>query len=272
MTDDAYCLDQMRRFDRDRYLCALFLPEPARRQVLTIGAFNLELARVRETVNEAVLGRIRLQWWREAIEEAASGRPRQHPVVGALARLMAEHDVSSILRQLVDARERDLDDELPADLAALEAYGEATAAPLLLLSLRFAGRNDPAAREAARHLGIAWSLIGLMRAAPFHARQRRVMLPRDLLDHHGVDPARLIEAPSSQLGLPKVVATLAARARVHLDATGDQRGAEFLPMVLARRHLRRIEQAKFNVFRPEIARPAGLDAIALSLRALLRHH
>src|SRR4051794_33905271 len=80
-----YSAEQVRRFDHDRYLCTLFLPGAARADVLALYAFNVEVARIRESVREPMMGQIRLQWWREIIENAPRGDLRNHPVALALA-------------------------------------------------------------------------------------------------------------------------------------------------------------------------------------------
>ena len=47
--DEAqYCAEQVRRFDRDRWLSTLLAPDAAQRDLLVLYAFNLELARIRE--------------------------------------------------------------------------------------------------------------------------------------------------------------------------------------------------------------------------------
>ncbi|HTV90379.1 MAG TPA: squalene/phytoene synthase family protein, partial [Stellaceae bacterium] len=58
----------VRRHDRDRYQTALLAPAEKREALFALYAFNYEIARVRETVREPMLGQIRLQWWREAID------------------------------------------------------------------------------------------------------------------------------------------------------------------------------------------------------------
>src|SRR5215831_3169513 len=73
------------RHDRDRFQTALFAPARSRESLFALYAFNYEIARVRETVSEPVLGQIRLQWWRESIAAAFDGNPvRHHIVVEAL--------------------------------------------------------------------------------------------------------------------------------------------------------------------------------------------
>lgn len=273
MSDD-YCLDLARRFDRDRYLCALFLPEAARRHALALIAFNVELARVRETVREAALGRIRLQWWREMVEAARAGHAREQPVARAIASLLAEHDAADQLMTMIEARERDLDDAPFADLAELERYAEASAAPLLRLGLRLVGAREAAGESAARRVAIGWALIGLLRAVPFHARQRRVLLPADALARHGVDLSGYLEGRGAPAALADVAREIAAAASAHLDAARATRRELGRPALralllaaLARRHLRRIERAGFDPTRPELARADGLDALALAWSA-----
>jgi phytoene synthase len=58
----------VRRHDPDRFLTALFAPSEKRNALLTLYAFNHELARAREVVSEPPLALIRLQWWREVVE------------------------------------------------------------------------------------------------------------------------------------------------------------------------------------------------------------
>src|SRR5258708_29148912 len=87
-----YVLDGVRESDRDRFLAALFAPEPARRALLALLAFDHELARTSTVTREPMLARIRLQWWREAVAEAPSiAKPRAQPIVGALSGIMRPH-------------------------------------------------------------------------------------------------------------------------------------------------------------------------------------
>ena len=74
-----------RAADPDRYLCALFADAPRRGALFALILFNAEIARVREVVSEPMLGQIRLQWWREAIDEIYRGQGRRHEVADPLA-------------------------------------------------------------------------------------------------------------------------------------------------------------------------------------------
>src|SRR5215471_17899065 len=81
-----YVLDEVRAADRDRFLAALFAPEPQRRDLLALLAFDHELARTRTVTREPMMARIRLQWWRDAVAEAAGAvQPRAQPIVESLS-------------------------------------------------------------------------------------------------------------------------------------------------------------------------------------------
>ncbi len=77
--------ERVRRVDEERWLSSRYAPTAERRGLITLYAFYYELARVRVSVSDPTLGQIRFQWWREAIDELAQGKQRQHDVVTALA-------------------------------------------------------------------------------------------------------------------------------------------------------------------------------------------
>src|ERR1700754_1130440 len=90
----SYCATLLRRHDPDRYLTALFAPAALRESLFALYAFNLEIARTHEAVREPMMGRIRLQWWRGAIAEAAAGRPYRHEILEPLARVIRERSLT----------------------------------------------------------------------------------------------------------------------------------------------------------------------------------
>jgi phytoene synthase len=265
----------LRRHDRDRYLTTLFAPADRRGALIALYAFNFEVAKTREIVREPLLGRIRLQWWREAIDEIYRGAtPRHHEVVEPLATAIRAHDLTRYhFDRLIDARESDLADEPPADLAALEAYAEDSAARLVRLALEILDAHDAAAEAAARHVGIAWALIGTIRALPMQARLRRVSLPADLIAETGLDVARFLELKSSP-ALFRIVERLAERAREHLAAAREARAAippearaALLPAVLGDWHLKRLAGNLYDPFAPRLAASDTLASWRLALAA-----
>src|SRR3546814_4864622 len=90
----SYCAAQLHRYDPDRFLTVLFAPQDRRESLFAIYAFNLEIAKTREVVSEAMLGHIRLQWWRDSIAHIYAGRPPRHAVVQPLADAVARYGLS----------------------------------------------------------------------------------------------------------------------------------------------------------------------------------
>lgn len=273
--DAAFCADQARRFDHDRWLAALFAPAAARRGMLSLLAFNQEVARTREQVSEAMLGEIRLQWWRETIAGVFDGRPRQQPVAQELALAVARHDLARApFERLIDARAQDLYEAPPADLAALEAYADATSASLALLCLSVLGVHDAESTAAARSVAMGWALVGLLRGLPFHAGLRRVHLPADLLAAEAATAEDVIHGRKSA-AVHRVVGAVAARAAEHLRQARRRRVARealpaLLPASLADLYLRRLRRAGYDPTRPDLQVSGPLKQWRLFSRALLR--
>jgi len=266
-----YCADQVRLHDRDRYLTALFAPDSRRDALFALYAFNLEISRIRETISERLIGEMRLQWWRDALEAIYGGsKPPAHPVAEALTSAIRTHGLErALFDRLIDARARDLDDAPPDDLPALIGYARDTSATLVLLALSVL--EAPEASAAADGVGIAYGLTGLLRAVPFHAGQKRLYLPRSICDAAGLDIGRLFEMKPDE-SLRAAVKPVAAEASAQLTRARSHSAprralAALLPAVVADAALNRLERTGFNPFDPRVARSGGLLPLALAWRA-----
>jgi phytoene synthase len=267
----------VRRHDRDRYQTALFAPAARREALFALYAFNYEIARVRESVTQPMLGQIRLQWWRENIAAAFEGGPvRQHVVVAPLIGAIRELALTRAhFDRLIDARETDLGDQPPPNLAALREYAEASSGRLVRLALEMLGVQDPCACEAGLHVGIAYSLAGLLRAMPFHARAGRQFIPADIAGRSGLSEQDY-RALRSTSALRSVTAELAAAASGHLGAARAHRAKiprsalpALLPAVVAQRSLLRLKRAAYDPFDPALAHPNPLQSWRLAAAVLL---
>lgn len=260
--DDGFCLDEIRRDDHDRYLTALLLPAEARPDVVALYAYNNELAKTRESVSEPILGQIRLQWWRESLDGIYGGEVREHPVVAALGRCAVRHDLPRAqLEGLIDARERDLEDDPPADLASLEAYASATSGRLSALAMQVLAPGNGAAQDAATATGTAWGLIGLVRSIAFHAQAQRLYIPETLLSEYEVDRRRLFDLKPTP-GLSDAVSAVVARAqdllfqaRRHHRKIGRGARRGLLLATLADRYIQDIAAAGYDPFALPAAQP-----------------
>jgi len=265
----SHCARLVRSADHDRFLTGLFAPARLREHLYALYAFNVEISRIPELVVEPMLGEIRLQWWREAIDAAYDGgEPYAHPVAIALSRTIRQCALPrGPFDAMIAARELDLAAAPPASLAALEQYALATSSGLTGLAARVLapGDPDPAAQAAIDHAGIGVALTGLIRSIGFHARAGRVYLPRDLMIANGLTPeailARRMTAPLRQL-----IVTLAGCAQSHLAAaTAIPRLLlpAVLPASLAKLYLRQIFRNGFDPFQPVRPIPAYRRQIRL---------
>jgi phytoene synthase len=249
----AHAADAVRAGDHDRYLADLFVPETARKHIFALHAFNLEVARIRETGTDASLGEIRLQWW----EDALAGEGAGHPVAEALHTTVAEFRLPlAALRNLIEARRFDLYDDAMPSLNDLEGYaGETSSSLMQLAALVPAGGADPGTAVVAGHAGVAYALTGLLRALPIHSARGQCYLPADLMAKHGVDRADL-HAGKASPALGNLLAELRAHIRGHLTAASSQIAGipaayqpAFLPVALCEPYLRKMEKASFDPLR-----------------------
>ncbi|WP_428246944.1 phytoene/squalene synthase family protein [Ferrovibrio sp.] len=247
----THCGDELRRHDPDRWLTALFAPDVARPALWALYAFNLEIARSAEQVSEAMLGHIRLQWWRETWDGIRAGTPRKHPVAEALFAAGAAAWDADDVAALIDARERDLEPAPPASLAELLDYAKATTAPLLRLACQVLGQTpDGVLRETLDYAGQAYALTGILRAVPFHAAQGRVLLPSQMLGGQGLAWESILRQELDQraftvmreIGLEARRLLVMARRR----PVPRQVLPALLPLTIAALHLKQMERAGFD--------------------------
>ena len=266
----------LRRNDRDRFQTALFAPAERREALLALYAFNYEIARVPEVTHEPLIGQIRLQWWRDALDEIYRGAAaRRHEVAEPLARAIAEHGLTRAhFEAMLEARARDLDAAPPATLEALEAYAEDSSASLVLLALEALGMRGGESEAAGRSVGIAYALSGLLAAMRFHAGMKRLYIPQDMLADQKIDPARSVFALKSTPKLAECAAEIAALARYHLSVARAQSGGvpraalpALLPALIAERRLQQLERSQYDLFDARVQERDTLQSLRLAWAA-----
>lgn len=280
MTEQAlsYAGEMARKHDPDRFLASMFVKDPtARDAIWTLLAFNHEVAKTREVVSEPQIGLIRLQWWRDAVAEAFAGTPKSHQVVEPLARYAAAFKWSKpLFDRLIDARERDLANDPLADMAALEAYADATSYPLFLLMAQCFGEasEESEGADCLRSVSKAYALTGILRAMAYYLNDRYVPLPQDLMAEQQVTASRLSDFPHDKR-LQPLIGQVAELAEQHLNAARRTRGTVpkswrplLLPAVSASMALKRLRASNFNVFDENIVTASPLQPLAYSWASL----
>jgi phytoene synthase len=249
-----HCEALVREGDPDRYWATLFAPADKRPHLHALYAFSFEMARVRDAVREAMVGEIRLQWWRDALQGEARGDVRANPVAAALDDTIVRFRLPrQALIDLIDARVFDLYDDAMPSVNDLEGYaGETSASLIRLASLILADGGEAGSPDAAGHGGVAYAIAGLLRAFPWHARRGQVYVPLDLLGRHGVVRDDIVTGRGGP-GLVHALADLRAIARRHLQQARTLRATvpagvrpAFRPVALVEPYLDAMERSGYD--------------------------
>jgi phytoene/squalene synthetase len=156
------CARLVERGDPDRFRVAMAAPPAARAALFPLYAFNLEVARAPYVTREPLLAEMRIQWWREALAEAAAGAvPRAHEVAGPLGRLILDRGLDvAPLDALAEARRRDVEAR-PFGTQEVRAYLRATGGGLMRATCAALGEDRPEAEGAGLAGGLAAWLLAL---------------------------------------------------------------------------------------------------------------
>ncbi len=204
----AACADLVQRGDPDRFLAVMAAPREARAQLFPLYAFNLEVARAPWVTQEPLIAEMRLQWWRDVVENAASGAARAHEVAGPLHDLIRDFGLPVVvLDRLIAARRWDIHKEPHDGVEGLEAYLEDTGAGLMWLAARAFGAPD-GAEPAVRAYGWATAAAMYIRAVPALSARGRQPFPDGIglqqLAQMGLE--KVSEARKGRKSVPKAVA------------------------------------------------------------------
>ena len=236
----AHCDTILKAQDYDRWLACLFLPASARKHAHALYAFSSEIARVRDSVREALPGEIRLQYWRDVLNAGSS----DNPVAAALFDTVKSFRLPvAPLQNLIDARVADLYDDGFATQNDLEGYCGETCSVLFQLVAMVLGGDANSLSEAAGHAGVAYAMSGLMGILPIHVSRGQCYLPEVQLKNHGLAREDMGKPESAQK-LRAVLHDMAAEARNHLQKAQNAVAAlpahirpAFLPLALVRKNL-----------------------------------
>ncbi|EIW59521.1 uncharacterized protein TRAVEDRAFT_28651 [Trametes versicolor FP-101664 SS1] len=264
----AYCKDLVRKRDYESYLIGAFYPRHFQGAFFALRAFYVELASVQDTVSNAAIGKMRMQFWRDAIKSIADGRPPRHPIALALheasqkASLPAYH-----LRRIIDARDAELHTPTHLTIDSLTAHAESTSSTFLYVLLSLLNLSASSTfSHAASHLGVAQTIHVLLRALPYHASKGRMVIPAEITARHGVRQEDVFRVGGDAEGISDAVfefATVAndnlLTAREMFKETGGDGGQVpqvampvFLYGIPTRDYLGRLEAVNFDAFKPSL--------------------
>jgi len=170
------CRSLVERADIDRFSAAQLGSETAQKTLWPLYALNVEVSRAPWVTQEPMIAEMRLQWWRDALEEIAQRKPvRGHEVTAALATCIGAPEAEQLDR-LVQARRWDIYNDAFDDEAALLAYLDDTAGGLMWAGATALGASVDVKNDVLAY-GRAVGLARFLQAAPeLEARGRRPLV------------------------------------------------------------------------------------------------
>ncbi len=204
--DTKACAALVHRADPDRFMAAMAAPVAARAVLFPLYALNVEVARAPWVTQEAMIAEMRLQWWRDALQEIAEGPTvRRHEVITPLSRVLSPQ-LAVQMDEYVAVRRWDIYRDPFEDEAHFDAYINHSAGTLMVVSAQALG---PAEEAVLRDFGYAMGVANWFRAIPDLEARGRI----PLLDGTP-DGARAL----AQKALDRLARARSARAEVSARA------------------------------------------------------
>lgn len=248
----TFCADMVYKDDHNRYLTTLFIDKDKRRSLLALYAFNIEISKVVEINKEPLVSQIKLQWWRDSLDDLKKGQIAKHPVIEELSTLLAHHQIDlDNLSLIIQARDTELIDKTPKTLNTLTEYCRQTAGTLNRLSLQIIKNDDRHSHSNhCEDLGTAWGLIGIIRAISFHATAQRCFIPDELLNEANIKTEDLYKGDFSP-EFSQVIVPICDRAedilKQALYSVPKADKSAFLLAPLARNYISRLKTCSYDI-------------------------
>ena len=165
MSIDA-CARLVAKGDPDRFAATMATALPARAPLLVLYAFNIEVARAPWASQESLISHMRLQWWRDIVDQAGRSARPAHEVAGPLVDLILAQGLDrTLLVAMITARQFDIDRQAFEGFDALCSYLGASAGNLMQLAGQALGSKSSNS-SVFQAGGIALGALNLLRAAP----------------------------------------------------------------------------------------------------------
>lgn len=205
--DLTACAAIVERGDPLRFRTAMMAPVAQRGALFALYAFNVEVSRAPWVTQEAMIAEMRLQWWRDVLEEIAGGGPvRRHEVATPLAQVL-NPEQARLLDALVAARRWDIYRDPFEDAVDLARYIEQTAGHLMGVAASLLG---DAPQDIVRKAGYAAGIGAWLRAIPALEAAGRVPLldgtPKGVADLAQSALAALAQARKGRADVPRACA------------------------------------------------------------------
>jgi 15-cis-phytoene synthase len=261
-------------------LAFILLPKEKQIAMSALYAFCREVDDVTdEETRSTEERRASLAAWREDVRRACENDSPKFGVNQELQPVIQRFGLRfGLFDELIQGCEMDLETLRYQTHQELDLYCHRVASVVGLLSIEIFGYSNPGTRDYAIHLGKALQLTNILRDVKNDAARGRIYLPLEELRSAGVSEAELLAGNYSER-YERLARNIAARAENFYQLAAAALPAEDrAAMVSAEmmgcvywRLLRKLKNARFNVFTDATIRLTRPHKLALILRSWLRH-
>lgn len=181
---------------------------------------NIETASIKSHVKNENAGHLRLLWWRESIEGLYNDQVLRHHVLDILYPAIKSGNLNlGWFKRLIDKRMEDLHSQ-PQTMQELENYCEDTVSSLLYLSLESLNIRDINADHAASHIGKAIGIVTLLKAFPYHAKEKQIYIPNQIAAKYKVNSESIFNGEMTS-SLSDAIFEIASIAHEHIELSRE---------------------------------------------------
>ncbi len=258
----TYCRNKTLAAGSSFYYSFLFLPKEQKDAITIVYAFCREVDDIVDECTEKSVATTKLQWWATEIDRAFNGQPT-HPVGLALADIIPKFKLQRVwFDEILQGMHMDLQYQGYQSYADLKLYCHCVASTVGMLAASIFGYSDPKTLEYAKHLGLAFQTINIIRDIGEDARRGRIYIPESELAKFNITPTEIlnldIQNPSNLTALLHQQAQMArdyyAEALSYLP-TAD-RAKQRSGLIMAKIYfaiLQEIENSNFAVMQQRIS-------------------
>ncbi|KAF5093119.1 hypothetical protein D0Z03_002543 [Geotrichum reessii] len=253
----AHCLNLLKEQDRSSYVLHSYVAPPARDAFLAIRAFNIDTAKIGDTVSKAEIAQFRFEFWRATIQKVFSAKKStrevpQEPVAVLMAHSLLQKDYPITMSKrffitLLQTREKHVTNPPFRTIDSLASYGEGTHSQLNYLLQEILYSVSPKTttylneypeiaeqcHDIVAHIGQATGIAAMLRGFTFYASRGFVPLPVQLLNKKDLSQDGVLRFlagetdgvdPQTAVKLSDIVFETATRANDHLITAATMLG------------------------------------------------
>ena len=180
------------------YYAFLFLPRPQREAIHAVYAFCRLVDDSVDAAPDGEQAARRLAHWREELAACFGGRPTE-PIARSLAPHLARYPIERRhLEEIIEGVAMDVQPARYATFEDLRRYCYRVASAVGLVCIEIFGYTDPAARDYAVDLGLAFQMTNILRDVKADAARGCVYLPQEDLQRFGCPEADLVATAATE--------------------------------------------------------------------------